>query len=76
MIQSKLEEIFKEIFADDSLQLTMETSPDDIPEWDSLCQVLIVEQVEKTFDIKIRMDDVYKIRTFGDFVRAVESAAN
>lgn len=72
MIKDELEAIFKEIFADETLQLSNETSPTDIPEWDSLAQVLIVEAVEKSFNIKIGMDDVFKLKSFGDFLNVVE----
>ena len=62
MIKDELKKIFKEIFANNSLDLTDETSPDDIPEWDSLTQVLLVEEVEKAFNI----------RTFGDFIKIIK----
>lgn len=73
MVRDNLEAIFREIFADEGLQLSNETSPSDITEWDSLTQVLIVEAIEKKFDIKIGMDDVFKLKTFGDFVNKVET---
>ncbi len=76
MIEEKLKIIFKEIFANEDLQISYETSPDDIPDWDSLTQVLLVEEIEKTFHISIDMDDVFKIRTFGDFVQTVEKNTN
>ncbi len=72
MIRNKLEAVFREIFADETLQLSDETSPSDIPEWDSLAQVLIVEEVEKEFHIKVDINDVFMIKTFGDFVQIIE----
>ena len=72
MIKDELKKIFKEIFANNSLDLTDETSPDDIPEWDSLTQVLLVEEVEKAFNITLNMDDIFKIRTFGDFIKIIK----
>lgn len=72
VIQEKLSEIFREVLADDTLELALESSPDDIEDWDSLSQVLIVEQVEKEFGIKLELDEVFKIRTFGDFVKMIE----
>lgn len=72
MVRDNLKAIFMEIFADETLQLSNETSPDDIPEWDSLAQVLIVEAIEKDFNIRIDMNDVFKLKTFGDFVNIVE----
>ena len=67
MVRNELESIFREIFADESLQLLNETGPNDIEEWDSLMQVLLVEEVERTFNFKIDMDNVFKMKTFGDF---------
>ena len=72
MIKDELKKIFKEIFANNSLDLTDETSPDDIPEWDSLTQVLLVEEVENAFNITLNMDDIFKIRTFGDFIKIIK----
>lgn len=73
MVQEKLKEIFREVFADDQLEIKMESSPDDIPDWDSLSQVTLVEEAEKAFGIQIPLDDVFKIKTFGDFVQIIEN---
>ncbi len=76
MIRNELESIFREIFADESLQLLNETGTDDIEEWDSLMQVLLVEEVERTFNFKIDMDNVFQIKTFGDFLQVIENNCN
>ena len=68
MVRNELESIFREIFADESLQLLNE-----IEEWDSLMQVLLVEEVERTFNFKIDMDNVFKMKTFGDFLKVIEN---
>lgn len=73
MVRNELESIFREIFADESLQLLNETGPNDIEEWDSLMQVLLVEEVERTFNFKIDMDNVFKMKTFGDFLKVIEN---
>lgn len=74
MILEKLQQIFKEIFADDNLEIAGETTAEDIPEWDSLAQVLIVEAVEKEFDIKMNLDEVFKMKSVNDFIQAVEAS--
>lgn len=76
MIRNELESIFRDIFADESLQLLNETGADDIEEWDSLMQVLLVEEIEKTFNIKIDMDSIFQIKTFGDFLQIIENNCN
>ena len=72
MVQETLMEIFREIFADDTLHLTMETSPSDITDWDSYSKILIVEEAEKVFGIQMDLDEVFKIKNFGDFVKIIE----
>ncbi|MCI5936079.1 MAG: acyl carrier protein [Lachnospiraceae bacterium] len=72
MVLEKLTQLFREIFADENLILTLETSPNEIEEWDSLSQVLIVEEVEKTFQIKMDLDEVFKIKNVGDLVKIIE----
>ena len=72
MVQEKLQEIFREILANEELELTFDMGTDDIEEWDSLTHIILVEEAEKTFNIKIDMDEVFKIRTFGDFVSTIE----
>ena len=73
MVREKLENLFREIFADETLELTMDSGPDDIPGWDSLSQVLLIEEAERMFDVSLPLETVFEIRTFGDFVRLIES---
>lgn len=72
MILEKITEIYREIFADETIILTLETSPEDIEEWDSLSQIQIVEEIEKSFGIKMELDDVFKVKNVGDFVALIE----
>ncbi|MEY8326200.1 acyl carrier protein [Lachnospiraceae bacterium 54-11] len=76
MILEKIQQIFREIFADQTLVITEETNSENIPEWDSFAQVLIVEMVEKTFDIKMDLDEVFKINSISDFIKIIEVEQN
>lgn len=73
MIFEKIQQIFREIFADENLVITEETNSEDIPEWDSFAQVLIIEMIEKTFDIQMDLDEVFKIKSINDFIKIIES---
>lgn len=72
MIVEKLQDIFREVFANDDLILSIDMGTDDIEEWDSFAHILLTETVESTFNIKIGMDEVFKIRTVADFVDVIE----
>ena len=54
-IMEKLNEIFQDIFDDDTLVITENTTANDIEDWDSLEHINLVSAVEKAFGMKFRM---------------------
>lgn len=67
-----LRNIFREIFDDDTLAVTPETSRNDVAGWDSVAQVMLVLAIEEAFDMRFREDEVSSIRSVGDFLEAIE----
>ena len=57
-IMEKLNEIFQDIFDDDTLVITENTTANDIEDWDSLEHINLVSAVEKAFGMKFRMQEV------------------
>ena len=54
-IDKKLEKIAKETFQ--SKKVTLESSMEDIPEWDSLKHIQLIIAIEEGFDITIDFSD-------------------
>ena len=54
-INQKLEKIFLEVFEIDTID--MNSTIDDVPEWDSFGHFELMMGIEKQFDIKIKMSD-------------------
>jgi acyl carrier protein len=54
----------------------METSIDDIAEWDSIAQVKLVLTIEERFGFQFNEDEMSSIRNVGGFVNAVECRRN
>ena len=65
-IYSGLTEVFHEVFGDDSLRLTPQTSASDVKGWDSVKMVSIILGVEQHFSVKLRSREVDKLGTVGD----------
>ncbi len=63
---AKLTDIFQEVFEDDDLQITRDTSAADIEEWDSLMHVALLLNVEQGFGIKFNSGDVSGLKSVGD----------
>lgn len=67
-VMTQLNEIFIEIFDDDSIVLTDETTSEDIEYWDSLEQINIILSCEKKWNIKFGVNEVKKMKNVGEMV--------
>ena len=70
-ILKDLEEIFRDNFDDDELELTRETTADDIEDWDSLEQINLLTTIGKKYGVKFSVDDVKGLANVGDMVDLV-----
>lgn len=67
-----LQEIFRDIFDDDELELTPETNADDIDDWDSLTHMQLIVQIEKKYNIKFSTAEIKKAANVGEFVEIIK----
>lgn len=68
----ELQTIFREIFDDDELVITNETTADDIEDWDSLTHMQLIVQIEKKYNIKFTTAEIKKAANVGEFVQIIE----
>lgn len=61
-------DLLRDLLADDSIVLGMETKRADVPNWDSFQYVNFIVAVEVKFGIKFRIADVEAFETVGDIV--------
>ena len=71
-IFEELTEIFRDIFDDEEIELTDETTSDDIEDWDSLEQINLLVAIEKKFSIKFQLAEVSHLANVGDMVDLVQ----
>ena len=62
----RLNQIFQDVFDDESITVQDATTADDIEDWDSLEHINLVVAIEKEFDIKFNMGDVSKMKNVGE----------
>ena len=62
----RLTEIFRDVFDDDSIVLTPETTAADIEDWDSLEHINLIASVEQEFGIKFTMGEVQTMKNVGE----------
>ena len=71
-IFEKLNEIFRDVFDDDSITVTDATTADDIEDWDSLIHITLISEVEDAFNIKFPMKTVISMKNVGEMADAIE----
>ena len=59
-IFEELTEIFRDIFDDEEIELTDETTADDIEDWDSLEHVNLIVAIEDDFGINFNIGEINK----------------
>ena len=73
-IYEKLNEVFQDVFDDESIIVNAETTADDIEDWDSLEHINLVSAVEKTFGVKFTMAQVVGMKNVGEMVDIILAA--
>jgi len=68
----QLTNILRDIFLDDSIQLTSATTANDIEGWDSFAHLNVIMAIENTFNIAISDDEVPSLRNIGDMIVLIE----
>ena len=69
----KLNEVFQDVFDDDSITVTDVTTADDIEEWDSLEHINLIAAVEQELGIKFNMGQIVSMKNVGEMVDIIMS---
>lgn len=76
MSESTLEtvrEIMIDVFdVDDDLEITSETSAEDIEEWDSLSYIRLIVAIERQMGIKFKNSEIEELKNVGELVAVID----
>lgn len=64
----RLTKVFRDVFDDEEITLTEETTAEDIEDWDSFEHINLVVAVEDEFSFKIPMGKVVTMKNVGEMV--------
>ena len=73
--RSELQEIFRDLFDNDDIVLTDETSAKDIAGWDSLNNVKLLVRIEKKLGIRFSTGEVVALKNIGEMVALLQRRA-
>ena len=70
-----LNEVFRDVFDDESITVNDETTAADVDGWDSHMHISLIDAVEEAFDIRFDMKTVVKMKNVGEMVDVIEQEA-
>ena len=70
-IYADLNEVFRDVFDDDSIVITADTTADDIEDWDSIEHITLIGAVEDEFGMKFKMGEVSGMNNVGEMMKII-----
>ena len=70
-ILEKLQEIFRDVFDNDEIVVTINTVAEDIDEWDSLGHVQLIKEIQTQFSISITAQEMRSWEDVGEMADAI-----
>lgn len=67
-IYETMKEIFREIFDDEKLEITDETSANDIEDWDSFEQINLLVAIEDNFGLEVSLKQANSMENVGQMI--------
>lgn len=71
--KEKLQEIFRDVFDDEEIEITEATTADDIEEWDSLTHIQLIVAIEQAFGFKFTIVETMKLKNVGELISLIDS---
>lgn len=70
-IKERLQEIFRDVFDEEDLEIKEEMSAKDIDDWDSLAQINLIVAIEKEFGVKFNLEEVSQLKNIGEMLEQI-----
>ena len=74
-VYAKLNEVFRDVFDDDSITVGPKTTATDIEDWDSLEHITLMTDVQKKFKVKFTMGEISSMKNVGEMADIIAKRA-
>ncbi|NLD23638.1 MAG: acyl carrier protein [Bacteroidales bacterium] len=75
-VLKEVENIFRDILDEESLNLRRETTANDIDGWDSLTHIQLIVAIEKQFKVKFSSKEILSWKNVGELLDSLKARAN
>ena len=70
-IRSSLEQIFRDVFEEESFEFSDSLSREQLESWDSLGHIRLVTAIEETFDVRFTLEEIEGLASAGQIVASI-----
>jgi acyl carrier protein len=74
-IFERLNEVFQDVFDDESIKVNPKTTAKDIEDWDSLEHIRLIAAVEREFGMRFKMGEVSTMKNVGEMADIIAARA-
>ena len=71
-IYERLNEVFRDVFDDDTIEVNEDTTAADIEDWDSLNHITLIDAVESEFGVRFTMGEVSGMKNVGEMAQIIK----
>ncbi|MFT6070198.1 MAG: acyl carrier protein [Bacteriovoracaceae bacterium] len=72
-ITNRVQDIFRDIFDEEGLEIKDETNADNIEDWDSLAQINLVSSIEKDLKVRFALGEIDTLKNVGEMINLIET---
>ena len=72
-VLERLQPVFRDVFDDESITVTAETTSSDVDGWDSLEHINLINAVEQEFGMKFDMGQILTMKNVGEMADIIIS---
>lgn len=72
----KLNQIFQMVFDDETIQISLAMTANDVDGWDSLSHVNLITTIEAMFGIRFTQKELLRQKNVGDLITDIERKLN
>lgn len=71
-ILERISSICKDVFDDDSLTIDEGTTPSNVPGWDSLNHLNLINEIEDSFGVVFTLEESTNVKSVADLISVVQ----
>lgn len=68
---NQIKELCKSVFDDPTLEINLESNAETIRGWDSMSNLIFINELENLFNVKFSIDEIYESNCIGDLLDAI-----